>query len=196
MLKKLHLQKFQIMLKIGVLGAGHLGKIHIKCIKNISNYELIGFYDPDDENSAYVEKEFGIKRFSTISSLIEEVDVVDIVTPTISHYECAAEALKKTRHVFIEKPVVNTLDEARSLISLSDEANIKVQVGHVERYNPAFIAAQPYFEHPMFIETHPNCKDALCDAASMWPLDKLEYLLVHIKKMDELRHILEKNYPM
>jgi predicted dehydrogenase len=142
------------MLKIGVLGAGHLGKIHLKCIKNISNYELMGFYDPDDANAALVENEHGIKKYDTISSLIDDVDVVDIVTPTISHYECAAEALRKTRHVFIEKPVVNTLDEARSLISLSEEANIKIQVGHVERFNPAFIAAQPYFDQPMFIETH------------------------------------------
>jgi len=142
------------MLKIGVLGAGHLGKIHIKCIQQISKYELIGFYDPDDENAAKVESEFGIKRYDVLSRLIEDVDVVDIVTPTISHFECASEALKKTRHVFIEKPIVNTLDEARKLIALSEEANIKVQVGHVERFNPAFIAAQPYFDQPMFIETH------------------------------------------
>ncbi len=142
------------MLKIGVLGAGHLGKIHIKCIQQISNYELVGFYDPDDENAKRVEEEFGIKRYDLLSSLIEDVEVVDIVTPTVSHFECASEALKKTRHVFIEKPVVTTLDEARKLIALSEEANIKVQVGHVERFNPAFIAAQPYFDQPMFIETH------------------------------------------
>ena len=142
------------MLKIGVLGAGHLGKIHIKCIQQIPDYELCGFYDPDDENAARVEKEFGIKRYDVLSNLIEDVEVVDIVTPTISHFECASEALKKTRHVFIEKPVVTTLDEARKLIALSEEANIKVQVGHVERFNPAFIAALPYFDQPMFIETH------------------------------------------
>ena len=142
------------MLKIGVLGAGHLGKIHIKCIQQIPDYELCGFYDPDDENAARVEKEFGIKRYDVLSNLIEDVEVVDIVTPTISHFECASEALKKTRHVFIEKPVVTTLDEARKLIALSEEANIKVQVGHVERFNPAFIAARPYFDQPMFIETH------------------------------------------
>ena len=142
------------MLKIGVLGAGHLGKIHIKCIKQIKKYELVGFYDPDDENAARVEQEFGVKRYDNLSTLIDDVEVVDIVTPTVSHFECASEALKKTRHVFIEKPVVTTLDEARKLIALSDEANIKVQVGHVERFNPAFIAARPYFHQPMFIETH------------------------------------------
>lgn len=142
------------MLKIGVLGAGHLGKIHIKCIQQIPDYELCGFYDPDDENAARVEKEFGIQRYDVLSNLIEDVEVVDIVAPTISHFECASEALKKTRHVFIEKPVVTTLDEARKLIALSEEANIKVQVGHVERFNPAFIAARPYLDQPMFIETH------------------------------------------
>lgn len=142
------------MLRIGVLGAGHLGKIHIKCIQQISDYELVGFYDPDDEIASKVETEFGIRRYESVSTLIEDVEVVDIVTPTISHFECASEALRKTRHVFIEKPVVTTLDEARKLISLSEEANIKVQVGHVERFNPAFIAAQPFFDQPMFIETH------------------------------------------
>ena len=142
------------MLRIGVLGAGHLGKIHIKCIQQIASYDLVGFYDPDDENATLVEKEFGIRRYDNLSELIDDVEVVDIVTPTISHFECASEALKKTRHVFIEKPVVTSLDEARKLIALSEEANIKVQVGHVERFNPAFIAARPYFNQPMFIETH------------------------------------------
>lgn len=142
------------MLKIGVLGAGHLGKIHIRCIQEISDYELCGFYDPDDRNASKVEKEFGIRRYDSLSALIEDVEVVDIVTPTVSHFECASEALRKSRHVFIEKPVVTTLEEARRLIALSDEANIKVQVGHVERFNPAFLAARPYFRQPMFIETH------------------------------------------
>jgi len=142
------------MLKIGVLGAGHLGKIHIRCIQEISDYELCGFYDPDDRNASKVEKEFGIRRYDSLSALIEDVEVVDIVTPTVSHFECASEALRKSRHVFIEKPVVTTLEEARRLIALSDEAHIKVQVGHVERFNPAFLAARPYFRQPMFIETH------------------------------------------
>ncbi len=142
------------MLKIGVLGAGHLGKIHIKCIRETKDYQLVGFYDPDHEISAMVEKEFDLKRFPDIQSLIESVDVVDIVTPTISHFECASAALKGFKHVFIEKPVVNTPDEARQLISLAGEAQVKIQVGHVERFNPAFTAALPYFSQPMFIETH------------------------------------------
>ncbi len=142
------------MLKIGVLGAGHLGKIHIKCIKEISHYELIGFYDPDEQNAKKAEKEFQIKRFHSITELIDQVDVIDIITPTVSHFECASEAMKKSKHVFIEKPLAYSIDEAQKMIDLSIEANVKVQVGHVERFNPAFTAAQPYISNPMFIETH------------------------------------------
>jgi predicted dehydrogenase len=142
------------MLKIGVLGAGHLGKIHIKCIKEIKDYQLVGFNDPDDGNAMKVEKEFNIKRFLSHDELVDAVDVVDIVTPTVSHFECASAALRKFRHVFIEKPIVTTLEEAKELIKIAGEANVKVQVGFVERFNPAFIAAEPYLNKPMFIETH------------------------------------------
>lgn len=142
------------MLKIGVLGAGHLGKIHIKCIKQIPEYELVGFYDPNDAISQSVENELEVKRFEGIEELIDAVDVVDIVTPTVSHFDCAKRSLKKFRHVFIEKPIVATPDEALKLIDLATEAGVKVQVGHVERFNPAFLAAHPYLNNPMFIETH------------------------------------------
>ncbi len=142
------------MLKIGVLGAGHLGKIHIKCINDSDAYQLVGFYDPDEKISATVEKEFGVHRLSDIQEVIDLCDVVDIVTPTISHFDCAVQALKSSKHVFIEKPVVATPEEARQLIDLAMEADVKVQVGHVERFNPAFIAARPYLGQPLFIETH------------------------------------------
>ncbi|HOI86225.1 MAG TPA: Gfo/Idh/MocA family oxidoreductase [Lentimicrobium sp.] len=142
------------MLKIGVLGAGHLGKIHLKCIKQTTVYELVGFYDADPANAAAVEADLGIKAFAGVDELIDQVDVVDIVTPTLAHFDCASKALKKFRHVFIEKPVVTTPAEAKALISLAEEAGVKVQVGHVERFNPAFIAAAPYIQNPMFIETH------------------------------------------
>ena len=142
------------MIKIGVLGAGHLGKIHIKCIKEINDYQLAGFYDADEKTASLVGKEFAINHFSSIDELIDEVDVVDIVTPTISHFDCASRALKKARHVFIEKPVVTSPEEARQLMVFADEASVKVQVGHVERFNPAFLAAQPYINKPMFIEAH------------------------------------------
>ncbi len=142
------------MLKIGVLGAGHLGKIHLKCIKNIPDYQLVGFHDPDQSIVENVEREFGIPSFADMDELIGRLDVVDIVTPTIAHFECASRALKKGRHVFIEKPVVATPVEARALIAIAGEANVKVQVGHVERFNPAFLAVQPFLNQPMFIETH------------------------------------------
>ena len=91
------------MIKIGVLGVGHLGKIHVKCIRMIEEYELVGFYDSDEGKSKEVAEEFGIINFESVSSLIDAVDVVDIVTPTLSHFEIASEAIKKSKHVFIEK---------------------------------------------------------------------------------------------
>ena len=142
------------MLKIGVLGAGHLGKIHLNCIKQIEEYDLVGFYDPAVDTARQVEEELGIPAFATIDALIDAVDVVDIVTPTIRHFECASKALQKRRHVFIEKPIVATPDEANALKKLADEAGVKVQVGHVERFNPAFIAAEPFIGEPLFIEAH------------------------------------------
>lgn len=142
------------MLRIGVLGAGHLGKIHIRCIQQIPEFDLIGFFDPDENTSRKVAEEFGLKRFNSIDSLIEAAEVVDIVTPTISHFSCASEALKKKKHVFIEKPIVTTPEEAQELIELAKSASVKVQVGHVERFNPAFLAARSALGDPMFIETH------------------------------------------
>ncbi len=143
------------MLKIGVLGAGHLGKIHIRILKELSDvFELVGFVDQSDENAQKVMDDYGIPRFNSIQELIEQVDCIDVVTPTLAHYDCAVQALRNSRHVFIEKPVTETVDEARQLIRLAREANVKVQVGHVERFNPAFQAAVPYLTKPMFIETH------------------------------------------
>ena len=146
--------KIVIMLKIGVLGVGHLGKIHIKCIKEIPKYELAGFYDPDDQKSEEAAGELGLKRYDSIVALIEDVDVVDIVTPTVSHYECAVDAIKRGKHIFIEKPVSSTVEEAEELIELSREAGVKVQVGHVERFNPAFLAVKEELDNPMFVESH------------------------------------------
>lgn len=143
------------MLKIGVLGAGHLGKIHIRLIKELrSEYDLIGFYDPSDENATIAQEQFDIRRYESIEELIDAADCIDIVTPTIAHYECASLAIRKTKHVFIEKPVTETVEEAKSLMNLALEAGVKVQVGHVERFNPAFTSALHYFNRPMFIETH------------------------------------------
>ncbi|MBA2407725.1 MAG: Gfo/Idh/MocA family oxidoreductase [Chitinophagales bacterium] len=142
------------MIRIGVLGTGHLGKIHLKLIREIKEFDLIGFFDPNDDHAAQAEKEFGLKRFTDLNELLDAVDAVDIVTNTISHYECAVNAIRKSKHIFVEKPLANTLDEAREMIGLAEEARIKAQVGHVERFNPAFLAIKPYFLNPMFIETH------------------------------------------
>lgn len=142
------------MLKIGVLGAGHLGKIHIKLLQQIDGVQLVGFYDPDDNNAQKAEEDFGAKRFSDMDDLMASVDAVDIVTPTISHFDVASRAIKSSRHVFIEKPIANTLGEARELIALAEEANVKAQVGHVERFNPAFLAVKDRELQPMFIEAH------------------------------------------
>jgi len=142
-------------LKIGVLGAGHLGKIHMKCIRELPDvYELVGFFDPDIENAKSAAAQFDLMPFYSMSSLLDAVDVVDIVTPTTQHFECASAAMRKLKHVFIEKPVTTSIDEARDLIKLAKEAGIKAQVGHVERFNPAFRAAEPFLDQPRFIETH------------------------------------------
>lgn len=142
------------MLKVGVLGAGHLGKIHLRLLNQSEKYELIGFYDPDEINAKKVADEFGYIYYENINTLIEVVDVVDIVTPTLSHYDCAKKSIKNGKHIFIEKPITNTLEEAEELLELEAKYRIKGQVGHVERFNPAFISVKDSIEKPMFIETH------------------------------------------
>ena len=142
------------MLKVGVLGAGHLGKIHLRLLQQSSQYELVGFYDENTENAIKIEKEFGYKRFDTIAKLLTAVDVVDIVTPTLSHYKCAKVAIKSGKHIFLEKPISNTVEEAEEIIALAKEYNVKGQVGHVERFNPAFKSVKNDIHNPMFIETH------------------------------------------
>lgn len=142
------------MLKVGVLGAGHLGKIHLRLLNESKKYELVGFYDQDEINGKKVSSEFGYTYFENITKLIDNVDVIDIVTPTLSHYDCAKKAIEKGKHVFIEKPITNTLAEAESLLALAKEYKVKGQVGHVERFNPAFIAVKDKINNPMFIETH------------------------------------------
>lgn len=144
----------KVRLKVGVLGAGHLGKIHLNILKSSEYYELIGFYDPEPLVSAKVSADLGVKAFSNMTDLIDAVDVVDIVTPTLSHFELACAAIKKFKHLFIEKPLTNTLEEGKQLIRLSEEAGVKIQVGHVERFNPAYIAISSLLDKPMFIETH------------------------------------------
>ncbi|MDQ6757125.1 MAG: Gfo/Idh/MocA family oxidoreductase [Bacteroidota bacterium] len=142
------------MLKVGVFGVGHLGKFHLNNWKEISDVELVGFYDPSDENASLVNEKYKLKRYPNIHKLIAACDAVDIVAPTTSHYELCKAAILKSKHVFVEKPLANTMDEAKELLKLAKEANIKFQVGHVERFNPAFLALKDHELNPMFIEVH------------------------------------------
>ncbi len=142
------------MLKAGVLGAGHLGKIHLRLLNQSTKYDLVGFYDADTETAQLVADEFGYKLFDSIDNLIAAVDVIDIVTPTLSHHECAIKAITKGKHIFIEKPITNTVAEAEDIRALVALHGVKGQVGHVERFNPAFVAVKEDINTPMFIETH------------------------------------------
>lgn len=142
------------MLKVGVLGVGHLGRIHVKCALLVPNIELVGFFDPDDNNATKVIEGYGIKRFDSIDELLDAVDAVDIVTPTITHFELAQKAITKGKHVFIEKPITEKPEQARVLLDLMKKYDVKVQVGHVERFNPAMLALKEQDLNPMFIEVH------------------------------------------
>lgn len=143
------------MLKIGVLGAGHLGKIHLKCIGLASSsYELVGFFDPNEEVAKKIAETFNTKAFPDVQALIDAVDVVDVVTPTITHHQLAIQIINSGKHLFIEKPITHTLEEAKELVELSNEKGVKVQVGHVERFNPALLALGNTVINPMFIEAH------------------------------------------
>jgi len=127
------------MLKIGLFGVGHLGEIHLKCINNIAELSLVGFYDPDEERSKEITAKYNVPRFTDLNELMEAVDIVDIVSPTTTHFQLARLALKKNKHLFIEKPVAYTEAEAAALLAMEREARVKVQIGHVERFNPAFL---------------------------------------------------------
>lgn len=142
------------MLKIAVFGAGHLGKFHLNNWLEIEGVSLTGFYDPDDHNAQMVADKYKLKRFTNAEELMDTCDAVDIIAPTIYHYELCDLALRKGKHVFVEKPLANTMDEARMLVKLAKESNLKFQVGHVERFNPAFLSLKDYNLQPMFIEVH------------------------------------------
>ena len=142
------------MLRIGILGVGHLGKFHLNNWKEIPDVCLVGFYDPDDKNALPVQEKYQLRRYDTATELMDVCDALDIVAPTPFHFELCEMALKKGRHVFVEKPLANTMEEARELVKLAKESNLKFQVGHVERFNPAFLALQNYALNPMFIEVH------------------------------------------
>jgi predicted dehydrogenase len=142
------------MLKVGIFGVGHLGKFHISNWKEIEGVKIVGFFDPNNDNANEVINTHGLKRFSDEEKLIEACDVIDVITPTDLHYEVCMMAIRKGKHVFVEKPLAHTLQEGKDLVNMVREAGVKMQVGHVERFNPAYLALKELNLNPMFIEVH------------------------------------------
>ncbi len=142
------------MLKVGIFGVGHLGKFHISNWKEIEGVKIIGFFDPNNDNANEVINTHGLKRFSDEEKLIEACDIIDVITPTNLHYEVCMMAIRKGKHVFVEKPLAHTLQEGKDLVNMVREAGVKMQVGHVERFNPAYLALKELNLNPMFIEVH------------------------------------------
>ena len=143
-----------LMLKVGIFGVGHLGKYHLANWQQMSDVAVVGFYDPSDKMAQEVSEKFQLARFIDADNLIDAVDAVDIVAPTNFHFDLCKRAIRKGKHVFVEKPLAHTMDEAREILKLIRESNIKMQVGHVERFNPAYLAIEGLQLNPMFIEVH------------------------------------------
>tara|TARA_B100000900_G_scaffold154456_1_gene131148 strand:- start:5726 stop:6718 length:993 start_codon:yes stop_codon:yes gene_type:complete len=142
------------MVKAGVLGAGHLGKIHLRLLEASERFELIGFFDPNQKSTHALAKEKGYTAFESEAELIKACDMVDIVTPTLYHHQNAINAINQGKHIFIEKPIANSVAEANEITSLAEKRGVLGQVGHVERYNPAFKAIKDAVTQPKFIESH------------------------------------------
>ncbi len=141
-------------LKVGVIGAGYLGKFHIENWRSIAGATLVGFYDPDRANAIAVSDKYELPCFESGEDLIEHCDVIDIAAPTDHHAFWCEKAIKKAKHVFVEKPLAASMEEARRIVELTRESGIRLQVGHVERFNPALLAVKDLDLHPMFIEVH------------------------------------------
>lgn len=139
--------------KIGVVGTGHLGKIHTKLFKEVENCELIGIYDQDFERAKEVGKEFKVKAFDDLEKLLDEIDAVDIVATTSAHYDLVKKAFAKNKNVFVEKPITKQIWEAEELIKIAEEKKLTFQVGHIERFNPALISLEKYNLNPLFVQT-------------------------------------------
>ncbi|MCL2290775.1 MAG: Gfo/Idh/MocA family oxidoreductase [Bacteroidetes bacterium] len=145
-------------MKIGLIGCGYLGKIHAKCIKELKNVDLVGVYDISPEAAAETAEKFSTTAYFELQTLIENCDVVDIAAATTTHFELAKKTITAGKHCFVEKPLTATVDEAVKLTELARKHNVLVQVGHVERYNPAFVAVLPHLTKPFFIEAQRLCR--------------------------------------
>ncbi|MDR0206065.1 MAG: Gfo/Idh/MocA family oxidoreductase [Bacteroidales bacterium] len=139
-------------MKIGLIGCGHLGIIHAKCIQEVSQLDLKGVFDISQQKARKTARLFNTTHYNNLQELIDECDAIDIVATTTAHYELAKQVIEAQKHCFIEKPIAATVDEAEKLIELAAHYNVTVQIGHVERYNPAFVAALPYVSNPYYIE--------------------------------------------
>ncbi len=141
-------------LKVGVIGVGHLGKVHARLWKEVEGAELIGIYDNNSAEAERFAAEIETKNFANIDSLLDAVECLSIVTPTIYHFEVAKQAIVKGKHVLIEKPITTTIAEAEELCALAKTAGVSIQVGHIERFNPALLAVEQYIHNPRFFESH------------------------------------------
>jgi predicted dehydrogenase len=142
------------MIKAGVIGAGHLGKIHLKLLDQSTKYNLVGFFDSDPNVSETISNEMGFRSFPSMEALIDACDMVDVVTPTVHHFDCAKKVIEAGKHLFIEKPITQTVEEAVALREMAKKYKVRGQVGQVERFNPAFMAVRDKIDNPMFIEAH------------------------------------------
>ena len=139
-------------IRIGVVGTGYLGRLHTRVLTEIPEAELVGFVEPRDSTAAEVSEAFSIRRWDTVEDLAGEIDCAVVATPTLHHFETASRLLELGCDVMVEKPITTTVDEGRRLVERADELGRVVQVGHVERYNPAIVAAAPFIRSPRYVE--------------------------------------------
>lgn len=142
------------MLRVGVIGVGHLGKFHTRVYSELPSCELVGVYDDDRTRSGIIADEFSTRAFDSMSELLETVDAVSVAVPTMAHHRIGLECLKNDVHVLIEKPIASTVSEAEELVAVADERNLRLQIGHIERFNQAIRAALGEIAKPMFVEAH------------------------------------------
>ncbi len=141
-------------LKIGIIGIGRQGSIHLEYLQQSPYFELVGCYDRNAEKLSRIQEDYGVNVFVNLDELLDAVDVVNISTPPGSHYYYAEKALRKSKHVFIESPITEDLVEAERIVELSREANVIVQIGHVERFNPVFTTVKQLNPQPLIIQTN------------------------------------------